>query len=192
MLLGLQQFRHTTTAVLLSTLPFLWLFGWQLRFSSDTSADNIMFTCILVQRRRCFAVHRRTDQGKDRGGKAAYSQMDFSTERHGDIEYGVLFTVTVVGLLNTNHFRTSDKHLLRCSVLGRFLHGSVDWAHKTPFVWCPALFANDMDGPPPVFVEPISFGGSRVKLGRQRERIFETEFRCQSDVNGGAAGDMRS
>ena len=114
-----------------------------------------------MQRRRCFAVHGRTDQGKRQRRQGCV----FSRERHGDIGDGVL--CTAVGLLNTNQFRSSKQQLLRCGVLRLFLHGSVGWARKTPFVWRPALFANDVDGPPPVFVEPICFGASRVKLGRQ-------------------------
>ena len=102
------------------------------------------------------------------------SQIDLSRGHHEDIRYGVLFTA--VGLLNTNHFSYSEQHLLACSVLGRLLLGSSCWARKTPFCWRPAFFANDVDGPPPVFFEPVCFGASRVKLGRQRERIFEAGF----------------
>ena len=81
----------------------------------------------------------------DEGKRQRRQGCVLSRERHGDIGYGVLFTA--VGLLNTKN-------------------------RKTLFVWRPAFFANDVDGPPPVFVEPICFGASRVKLGRQEGTNF--------------------
>ena len=118
---------------------------------------------------------------EDRGGKGAYSLESVTAIS----DTGVL--ITPVGLLNTNNFRSSEQHLLRCRVLRRFLHGSVGWARKTPFVWRPALFSNDVDGPPPVYVEMICFGDSRVKLGRQEG----TNFRHGISARMSMVSDMR-
>lgn len=108
---------------------------------------------------------------KESGGKAAY----FSNRLRG-APWWILHS-TAVALLNTNHFRTSD--LLRCSVLGRFSHGSGDCARKTPFVWFPTLFANEEDSSPPVLAEPFWVVSSFVKLGRQRGQAARRNFRCQ-------------
>ena len=153
LLRGLQQFRHITTAV-----------GVQVPIRRKCRQYHVLRYIGAAQ--TIFAVHRRTDHGKRQMRQGCV----FSRERQGDIGYGVL--ITAVGMLNTNNFRSSEQHLLRCSVLRRFLHGSVGWARETPFVWRPALFANDVDGPPPVYVEMICFGDSRVKLGRQEGTNF--------------------
>lgn len=114
---------------------------------------------------QCFTVHHRTALENKRqqwqGGKL-YTPKSIS---HSSTT--ALFVTSVA-----QHRTNSEQHLLR-----RFPHGTIGIGRKTSLIRCPTLIAKDLDGSPPVLLQPVSICASTVKLGGQRDGF--------SDVSGG-------